>query len=126
SNYSYQHKQLPAGSNYYRLLVRDKNGSKFYSRTVILTINTNITLIKGMRPTMVRTQAFVDIYSVKTQAVNITLLDMAGRTVAQYKRIIAAGDNSVPLSIIMLAQGHYNLQIKTDDGVMSNIRFMKE
>jgi hypothetical protein len=124
--YTYVHNALAAGSHYYRLLVKDKNGTSFYSKTVLLVANKNITVIKGLKPTMVTSQTSLSIKSAQPQQMFATLFDAAGRTVAQYKANLVTGENNYMINAIMLAKGQYNLFVQTEDGITANLRFVKE
>lgn len=126
NTYDYMHFNLQPGAHYYRLLIKDKAGKLSYSKTVLLILGKNITVIKGIRPTMVHNEAFVDIHSATPQAMQAILFDMVGRRVAEYKDHLQEGENRYRLSAGLLAQGLYTLQVKTADGVMANLRFMKE
>lgn len=75
---------------------------------------------------MVQNQAYVDIYTVQAQLLHAVLLDVTGRTVAEYKEQLISGNNSIPVNTSMLIQCIYNLQVKTDDGVIANLRLVKE
>jgi hypothetical protein len=124
--FDYMHFNLQPGAHYYRLLIKDKAGKLAYSKTLLLVVGKNITIIRGIRPTMVRSEAFVDIHSATQQAMHVLLFDMAGRTVAEYRGNLQEGENSYRISTIVLAQGLYTLQVKTADGIQAKLRFMKE
>lgn len=124
--YAYIHTAMHPGQNYYRLLVKDKNGNSFYSKAVLLTSDKNITVIRGLRPTLANSQTTMFIHSAIPQIVNATLVDATGRTIAQYKTSLVAGENNYPINTMMLARGVYNLYVQTGDGAIANLRFVKE
>ncbi len=124
--YGYQHQSLSAGSHYYRLLVKEKSGKTFYSKTVLVMAGKEMTVIMGLQPTIVQSETFVKIHSVKSQTVHAELLDMAGRKMGIYKTNLVAGENKFSISVGLLAKGVYTLQVQTEDGIHANFRFMKE
>ncbi|CAN5613741.1 hypothetical protein BH10BAC3_BH10BAC3_14220 [soil metagenome] len=124
--YGYQHQSLSAGSHYYRLLVKEKSGKTFYSKTVLVMAGKDMTVIMGLQPTIVQSETFVKIHSVKSQTVHAELLDMAGRKMGIYKTNLVAGENKFSISVGLLAKGVYTLQVQTEDGIHANFRFMKD
>ena len=124
--YGYLHTSISTGLHYYRLLIKDKNGSNFYSKTVLLSGGKNITVIKGLRPTLVTSQTNLSIYSIQSQQVLATLFDAAGRTISEYKSTLIIGENNYPINTTILAKGQYTLHVRTEDGIVANLRFVKE
>jgi hypothetical protein len=125
-NYSYRHLNLREGAHFYRLLIRDRAGKFAYSPTVLLVVGKNITVIRDIRPTMTRNETFIGIHSAKSQTVQATLLDIAGRNIGEYRGSLLEGDNNFRINTLLLARGSYMLQVKTEDGVQASLRFIKE
>lgn len=126
NNYTHLHKLLPGGSHYYRLLVKDKNGRTFYSNTILLVLGKNITVIKGLRPTIVTTETFIEIHSVEVQTVKTTLLNTTGKRVAEQKAMLVRGDNNLRINTQLLVNGFYMLHVKTEDGASATLKFIKQ
>jgi hypothetical protein len=124
--YSYIHSRLQPGLHYYRLLVKDKNGRNSYSKTVLLVLGRNITVIKGMKATVVLGAGYVEIWSAINQKAKVQIYDIAGRLLGEQKGTLLQGDNSMRVDLLSLPQGMYNLLVITDDGVKKNLRLMKE
>jgi hypothetical protein len=125
-DYSYVHPNLPVGTNYYRLKILDQSAKETYSRTVLLVVGNKATVITRLRPTMVRETTFVDIYSSRPQSGHTIIYDVTGRAVSEMKGVMAQGENSVRLNTSMLVQGMYTVHVITEDGVVGNLRFVKE
>jgi hypothetical protein len=125
-SYNFLHRDLPGGSHYYRLLVKEKTGKEFYSKTVLLKALFAVTQIVGIRPNPARNETFLSVYSVKPQSVRVQLFDIAGRGVSSQKMEITTGNNQRSISTNMLPDGIYTLRIITDDGVLANLRLVKE
>ncbi|CAN5383712.1 hypothetical protein BH10BAC3_BH10BAC3_09740 [soil metagenome] len=126
NNYNYIHANLQSGPHYYRLLIKDKAGKTTYSATILLVTGKNITVIKGIRPTLVQNETFVDIHSAKIQTLHAIVFDIGGRSVAEYRGSLQQGENTYRIPTTVLAKGLYTVQVKTADGVMANLRFLKE
>ena len=85
-----------------------------------------ITIIKGLKATLVRSEAIVKIESARNQQAGFNLYDMSGHLVTKQVSGLQQGDNSINLSTLMITPGIYNLYVQTADGVRSTLRFMKE
>jgi hypothetical protein len=125
-NYSFVHHNLPGGLHYYRLLVKEKTGKEFYSKIVLLKVPVALTQIVGIRPNPARNETFLSVYSVKPQAVRIQLFDIAGRAISSSKILVAEGQNQNSISTSLLPPGIYNIRVSTEDGVLGNLRLVKE
>lgn len=123
---SYMHTNLMPGAHYYRLLMVDKAGKISYSRTVLLVMGDNITVIKGLQPTLVNSETYIDIHSSKPQNLQATLLDVTGRMVGNYRGKLGEGENNFRINLIAVTRGMYTLRVITADGAMANFRIMKE
>lgn len=126
NDYTYTHNNLTSGPHYYRLLMKDNMGKVSYSQTVLLIAGGNITVITGIRPTMVHSETFIQIHSAKQQPVEASILDMTGRNIGQYKGNLVEGENSFRINAVMLSRGLYTVSVKTADGAQANLRFVKE
>jgi hypothetical protein len=124
--YKFIHVNLSDGVHYYRLNMKDKSGKTAYSRVVILQRNRNITIINGLKYTVVKNEAIVNIISAQSQMVNMTLLNTEGRIMWRQKAGLHQGANDVKLSALFVPQGMYFLQATTDDGVQATLKLMKE
>jgi hypothetical protein len=126
NTYNYIHFNLKTGAHFYRLLIKDKAGKITYSQTVLLVTNNNITVIKGLRPTMVHSETFIDVHSARAQTVHVIMMDITGRRVAETSSKLIAGENSIKINAQLLANGLYMLQVITEDAIKANLRFIKE
>ncbi|CAN5383991.1 hypothetical protein BH10BAC3_BH10BAC3_09760 [soil metagenome] len=123
---TYTHNNPATGAHYYRLLITDKARNTAYSKTIQVIVPEYITRIKGMKATLVRTEAFVKIESARSQQAAINLYDMSGHLVTKQVSGLQQGENSINISTLMITPGIYNLYVQTADGVKATLRFMKE
>ncbi|MES2645345.1 MAG: PKD-like domain-containing protein [Bacteroidota bacterium] len=126
TRYNFLHRSMSPGENYYRLLVREKTGKSFYSKTILLNAGKDKTEIVGLQPTAVVNETFIKVISVATQQARADVFDITGRRVGSYKTNLAPGSNKFLVTASHLAKGIYTVQVETSDGVKANLRFMKE
>ncbi len=124
--YSYTHQNLPAGNNYYRLQVKDRNGSNYYSKIVLIAVKSNATKIIRLLTTTVTNTVTPVIYSATSQTVRAQILDATGRLVGEYKGHLAAGNNQWPLDTNIPLPGMYFIAVKTEDGTTGTLRFFRQ
>jgi hypothetical protein len=58
--------------------------------------------------------------------VQVQVLDITGRLVSSSKILVNGGQNQNSIRTALLLPGIYNLHITTEDGVLANLRFVKE
>jgi hypothetical protein len=126
NDYQYTDSDLQTGPHFYRLMLLDKNGHSSYSKTVLMVVGKNATLVKGIRPNPVTNHGYINIWSAAAQKVRVQIYDMTGRLIEQHTGLLVEGANELPVKTQKLAQGVYNILIKTDDGVQKNLRIVKE
>jgi hypothetical protein len=126
TTYSFLHKQLPAGANYYRLLVRDKKGKTYYSQVVLLNVGKLHTYLVGLTPTVVSGELIPVVYSANKQTIHGIITDVLGRRILSYKTQLEPGSNQWRINTSTLAKGMYFISLFTDDGFKETKRFLKE
>jgi hypothetical protein len=125
--YGYIDKQLPQGTRFYRLLVKEKDGKSLYSSVILLTLDGQRTTIVGLTSTIVNQPSITGkIISAKPQGVRALVTDVSGKRVIEQKGQLQAGTNRWLINTGWLAQGMYFVTIITDDGVKSTLQFVKE
>lgn len=125
-SYSYTHQHPASGTNFYRLAYKDKQGKEYFSKTVLLVYGNDITVIRGIRPTITDAVAFIDIHAAAAEGVQLSVFDMNGRMVNTISGNLVKGDNSLRLNTAGYSKGWYNVQARTADGVIANLRMMKQ
>lgn len=127
TTYGYLDKQLPQGSRFYRLLIKEKNGNSLYSAVIMLTLDGQKTSILGLASTIVNQPSVTGkIISAKPQGVRALVSDVSGKRVIEQKGHLQAGNNRWLINTGWLASGMYFVTIVTDDGVKSTLQFVKE
>jgi hypothetical protein len=125
--YGYLDKQLPQGSRFYRLLIKEKNGNSLYSAVIMLTLDGQKTSIVGLASTIVSQPSVTGkIISAKPQGVRALVSDVSGKRVIEQKGHLQAGNNRWLINTGWLASGMYFVTIITDDEVKSTLQFVKE
>lgn len=125
TDYTYLHRSLQSGANFYRLKVLDKSGSSFYSNVVVLTTGRIQTQITGLRETIVTSRIIPMIISASNQRVRATLVDGSGRIINNYETGIQSGPNEWVINTPLLTQGFYLLHVTTADGVEKTLKLIK-
>jgi hypothetical protein len=125
---SFQQLHLNPGSglHYYRLILKDSHGKVTYSTVLVIVIGSDITVLKGIRPTMVQYETYASIHSAKAQFVKLKILDMTGRTVGEMRSRLSKGENTFNVNTSMLVQGMYTVYMETEDGIKGTFKFIKE
>ena len=110
---------LPAkGLNYYRLKMIDKDGRYVYSQVIVIKINDNITLTTAVKPNPFTNTLDVYITIPHASAIELRLLDVAGKSVYMQSVKGNQGFNTFSIKELdKLANGTYILQIVTDDSM---------
>jgi hypothetical protein len=126
NNYKFQHPGLPAGNHYYRLLIKDKNGSSSFSQVLMLTVGKGRTQIIGLLQNPVRSQPVVKIESAAGQQATMLLTDALGRTLYRGTANLQTGLNQYKLPVTAPTAGMYFISIVTGDGEKASLRFVKE
>jgi hypothetical protein len=125
NKYDYLHVSLPAGANYYRLLVRDKSGKAFYSQVVLLNADTKTFLVEP-GPTVISNLLSPVIFSANNQAIQVMIVDVTGRKISNEKLMLQAGTNRLSVHTHPLAKGMYFMELVTVDGMKETRKFIKE
>lgn len=111
--YSYTHAVSNNPIHYYRLKMIDKDGKYTYSNIVKLKAETK-SFSADVFPTIVKDNANININSLATQLINISLIDNNGRVVKQMNVSVLQGSNSLQLETKNISNGFYTVQIKTN------------
>lgn len=126
NSYSIAHLPYSSGKQFYRLKVVEKNGTSFYSKTVLLITGNSSSYMMGLQSTIVQQQAVINLWSAHNQAAQTSLYDASGKLLAQQQQQILRGDNQLKVTTQHLAQGIYFLHVYTADGIRQTLRFIKE
>ncbi|HMK03269.1 MAG TPA: T9SS type A sorting domain-containing protein, partial [Ferruginibacter sp.] len=100
--------------NYYRLKMIDNDGKFSYSNLVVLTGDQQASFIHNVVPNPFTEAINVEVVVDRSQAIKITLIDIAGRIIITKDVQAQAGNNSITLTgLSKLAGGIYFIQVKT-------------
>ncbi len=125
--FDYTDVQPLAGMNYYRLKMIDVDGKVSYSGIVALLNATKGFDIISIAPNPVVTGNFkLNVTSAQASKMDITIIDMQGRTVSRQTVSLIAGFNSLTMNVGSLAAGTYTIQGNVDEDKSRVIRFVKQ
>jgi hypothetical protein len=125
--FDYTDVQPLAGMNYYRLKMVDVDGKVSYSGIVALLNATKGFDIISIAPNPVVTGNFkLNVTSAQASKMDITIIDMQGRTVSRQAVSLIAGFNSLTMNVGSLAAGTYTIQGNVDEDKSRVIRFVKQ
>jgi len=126
SQYQFTHAPAAASNHYYRIKARLKSGGELYSKVEKFTNIETATYIYGLIQNLVMQQdARVKVYTRKAQNIHMQLFDMSGRLLIRKSGNLMPGENIVSMPASLLAAGMYRLSVTTDDGIQSNLSFIK-
>lgn len=117
---------LFSGKNYYRLKVIYNNDKFEYSAIAAIINSATGFDIVNLMPNIVNTTAQLNITSAKKTKLNITITDMAGRSVYKQLYNAAAGSSLYTVNVSLLAAGMYNLTAVTATGEVKTVKFIKQ
>lgn len=126
-SYSYQDDQLPARTVYYKLRMLDVKGLENQSRIVTVFNSGEGLAINSMLPTLVTSQAKLNISAASRTSLRLAVTDMYGRIVYQQQTALTAGSQDIWLQLGQLAAGAYQVTGYLENGQKtSSIRFVKQ
>ncbi len=111
------------GKNYYRLVQYDLDGKSVYYGIKLL--NFELTSEIKILPNPIADRFSISIQSKQTSIVQITVFDIHGRQVTEFKKDIRTGNNLIPVVSKEWAAGFYTIKID-QDGMLTNHRIVKQ
>ncbi len=122
-SYSIQDKYLFNDINYYRLKIVDNKGNYSYSKMVSFDRRNTANEIKVM-PAIAAEELYIWLPA-NTQISKASITDVMGRAVIE-KAAVNNLTNLASVSVINLAAGMYHINIITNTGVTTNLKFSKK
>jgi hypothetical protein len=117
--------QLLPATNYYRLKMTDVNGKISYSIIIALINNKTGFDMVSVLPTIVSSNAILNVSSAQKTKIDVVITDISGRKVQQMKYTINAGSSQVALNLVKLSTGVYVITAYTSEGDVKTLRFVK-
>ena len=125
TGYSNIHRGLAEGRNYYRLKVTDENGKSAYSKIAVVVTKGMVVDVISLAPNPVTGVSVVTVSADDANSAEVRVLDAVGRVLLSSKHSLAQGMNNISLDMSSLAQGNYTLQVITDAGNSTPVKFTK-
>ena len=126
-SYSYQDDRLPGRTVYYKLRMIDVKGLQTQSRIVTVFNSGEGLTINSMLPTLVTSQAKLNVSAGSRTSIRFAVTDMYGRIVHQQQTALTAGSQDIWLQFGTLAAGAYQITGYLENGQKTNsIRFVKQ
>ncbi len=116
--YQFHDNELPAGTVYYRLNMKDIDGSVKYSDIQYIVNNIAVNKVQ-LFPTVTSAQTQLKIESVKNSRVTIVITDNQGKIVQRTPIQVSAGAQNVPVNVQSLANGLYYVSLILEDGQLT-------
>jgi hypothetical protein len=124
SSFTVNDEQPFAGKTYYRLKITNVDGAVNYSKTVLVQ-NGSIRNAITMKPTIVISNAIIQLTADKEGQAFISVADMQGRIVLKTTKNITAGENELTLSTNNLSKGEFFVNVILN-GESLKTRFIKQ
>ncbi|MGC4102780.1 T9SS type A sorting domain-containing protein [Ferruginibacter sp.] len=124
--FDYTDNQPLNGSNYYRLKITDINGKVTYSSMIVLLNAATGFDIVGLYPTVISTNAVLNVTAAQKTKLSVLVTDIAGRQVQKIAYNLIAGSNQFTVNFAGLSAGTYQLTGYTEEGVSKTVRFVKQ
>ena len=114
-------------TQYYRLKQNDKNGHSTLSAVVSLQGEKATELVFGqVYPNPARDEVTVLLSTSATETVNISITDIAGKTVMKRSAVVTAGDNTIRFNVGNWSHGQYVIAVTGADRVTATKLFLKQ
>jgi hypothetical protein len=124
--FSFKDEHPLAGVNYYRLKIKDADGKVSFSKIISVVNKEGEFQVGALSPNPVRDNARLDIFSIKSDKVDVIIHDLSGKTVQQFSTSLPEGNSQLPLNLSKLARGRYNVTIHTSTGTIKTVPVIKD
>ncbi len=123
--FDFKDEQPVAGINYYRLKMRDAAGKISYSTIVSLINATKGIDVQPIAPNPIVSGRFtLNISAAKKAQVEMLITDMQGRLLQQRLLNLVAGFNTLPVNVMGLSKGTYQIVLNTNEAYTKLLRFV--
>ena len=118
-SFNYSDEETLSGNTYYRLKMVSPNGNIQYSNTLLFRTSTNTPSTFKLYPTIINSNATLNIRSDKNDITQFSLVDMSGRLVMQQNITVQEGSNNVVVNgFEKLTAGSYVAFVRNGNAVM--------
>jgi hypothetical protein len=125
SSYRFTDQSFSSATNYYRLRMVDADGKSIYSKTVVLKEAGGSFLLTAIRPNPFLDELTVSLSLNESALLTVSLVDVAGRTVAAKRISGVPGANNIILTDLgRLPKGLYVVRV-AGDGVLLQEKVLK-
>jgi hypothetical protein len=124
--FDFDDKSALTGKNYYRLKLMNVSGRASFSNIILLLNQKDGFELIGLFPTIVKTNALLNISAANKARVDVNVLDGQGRLVQQINQYLVSGLNQIDMNFTTLAAGAYFVKVVAENGDEQTIRFIKE
>ncbi len=117
-------KVMPGTTYYYRIRQIDIDGRSSYSKVVTASLTVGKVKYLQIRPNPVSNILKWEVNVLKSQQLNVSVMDVTGKTLINRKLHADAGSNNFKINVSALKNGAYILKIVDEDGSINTERFM--
>lgn len=125
ANYDYTDLAPSKPESYYRIKIVEDNGNYSYSKTVKLSFSGLSVSVDNLYPSVCTNTVNLLISSSRSTQLQITVVDLAGRTTSTQPVVVGAGTKVYSLDVSRLAKGQYFLVMNGTQQVQTG-KFIKQ
>lgn len=111
---------------YYRIKQVDNDGKFTYSKVATIKLSTDKNYNIGIYPNPVNDNTTLTIDVAKATRAQVKVIDAAGKTVQTISLVLNAGVNQRKISFSTLANGNYNVNVMSEDGLQETLKVVKQ
>jgi hypothetical protein len=111
---------------YYRIKQVDNDGKFTYSKVATIKLSTDKNYNIGIYPNPVNDNTTLTIDVAKATRAQVKVIDAAGKTVQTISLVLNAGVNQRKINFSTLANGSYNVNVMSEDGLQETLKVVKQ
>jgi Secretion system C-terminal sorting domain len=111
---------------YYRIKQVDNDGKFTYSKVATIKLSTDKNYNIGIYPNPVNDNTTLTIDVAKATRAQVKVIDAAGKTVQTLSLVLNAGVNQKKINFSTLANGSYNVNVMSEDGLQETLKVVKQ
>ncbi len=111
---------------YYRIKQVDNDGKFTYSKVATIKLSTDKNYNIGIYPNPVNDNTTLTIDVAKATRAQVKVIDAAGKTVQTISLVLNVGVNQRKINFSTLANGNYNVNVMSEDGLQETLKVVKQ
>lgn len=111
---------------YYRIKQVDNDGKFTYSKVATIKLTTDKNYNIGIYPNPVNDNSTLTIDVAKATRAQVKVIDASGKTVQTISLVLNTGVNQKKINFSTLANGNYNVNVTSEDGLQETLKVVKQ